>query len=222
MIQILLQGLLLGLIISITIGPAFFAVIQTGISNGFKSGALLAMGVALSDVILILLCFLGTIAVLESADNSHLHNLYLGIGGGAILIAFGAISFTKKPDEFKRRSPKYIKKLNKPKPHGLIIKGFLLNIANPFLVLFWVAAISRLLAWVNTHDPEGNLFNYALIHFTGAIMVIFGMDLLKSFVGNSIKQYLTIRVLFWINRIAGIAFASFGISLIFRSVWNFI
>jgi threonine/homoserine/homoserine lactone efflux protein len=222
MVQIFLQGLLLGLIISLTIGPAFFAMIQTGISGGFRSGALLAFGIALSDIVLIVLCFLGTVAFLESTPNSHLNNLYLGIGGGAILIAFGAIYFTKKPDEFMRRNPKYSMKVKALNPYAQVGKGFVMNIANPFLVLFWIAAISRLVSWVNTHAPGEKLINYALMFFSGAIIVIFGMDLLKSFVGNRIKKYLTIRFLFWVNRVVGILFATFGISLILRSIWNFV
>jgi threonine/homoserine/homoserine lactone efflux protein len=222
MIQVFLHGLLLGLVISITIGPAFFAVIQTGISNGFRAGAQLAIGIALSDIIMIILCSVGTIALLDSSPDNNLYSLYLGIGGGIILIAFGAASFTKQPEEFKRRNPKHTASVKPPKPFGLMVKGFLMNIANPFLVLFWIAATSRLVAWVNTNAPDEKIFNFALLFFSGAIMVIFGMDLLKSYVGNRVKKYLTIRLLFWINKIVGVTFAIFGISLILRSVWNFL
>ncbi len=222
MIQVFLHGLLLGLVISITIGPAFFAVIQTGISNGFRAGAQLAIGITISDVVMIILCSVGTIALLDTSPNNNLHSLYLGIIGGIILITFGAASFTKKPEEFKRRNPKYAASVKTPKPLGLMVKGFLMNIANPFLVLFWIAATSRLVAWVNTYAPDEKITNYAILFFSGAILVIFGMDLLKSYVGIRIKKYLTIRLLFWVNKIVGITFAAFGVSLILRSVWNFL
>lgn len=216
-IHVFLQGIVLGLIISVTIGPAFFAIIQTGISRGFRSGLLLALGIILSDLTLIILCYLGASAFFENNLDS-IYNLYLGIGGGALLIAFGAISFTRKPEAFKRRSPKYATQVKTPKKITYVLKGYFMNIANPFLILFWLAAMS----WVKTNAPEGHLLNYAITFFSGTLTVVFLMDLLKCFVGNKIKKYLTIRLLFWINKTVGIALAAFGVALILKSVWNFL
>ncbi len=217
MINIFIQGVVLGMIISITVGPAFFAIIQTGISRGFRSGLLLALGITLSDITLIVLCFIGASAFFET-EHDRLYNLYLGIGGGALLIAFGAVTFTRKPDIFKRRNPKYTSIVKQPKHITYILKGYFMNIVNPFLILFWFAAMS----WVKTNAPPGNLLNYTITFFSGTIMVIFGMDLLKSFIGNKIKRYLTIRLLFWINKTVGITLAVFGFALILKSVWNFL
>jgi threonine/homoserine/homoserine lactone efflux protein len=217
MVQTFFQGTILGLIISITIGPVFFAIIQTGIANGFRSGMLLSIGVILSDITLIILCYLGASAFLE-ANADNLHNLYLGIGGGALLIAFGAVTFTRKPEMFKRRNPKYSASMKSPKSFTFILKGYFMNIANPFLIFFWLAAMS----WVKANAPEGHLFNYAITFFAGTLMVVFLMDLLTSFVGNRIKKYLTIRLLFWINKTVGITLMVFGVALIIKSVWNFL
>ncbi len=217
MVQAFLQGIILGLIISITIGPAFFAIIQTAISHGFRSGMLLALGIVLSDLTLILLCYLGATAFFDNNSN-NLHNLYLGIGGGALLIAFGSITFTRKPEMFKRRNPKYSTQIKTPKPLTYILKGYFMNIANPFLIFFWLAAIS----WVKANAPDNQLLNFAISFFTGTLIVIFSMDLLKCFIANKIKKYLTIRLLFWINKTVGITLAAFGIALILKSVWNFL
>lgn len=217
MVQAFLQGIILGLIISITIGPAFFTIIQTGITRGFRSGIFLALGIVISDLTLIILCYLGATAFFNN-DSSNLHNLYLGIGGGALLIAFGSVTFSRKPEMFKRRNPKYSNQIKTPKPFAYILKGYFMNIANPFLIFFWLASIS----WVKTNAPEGNLLNFAISFFSGTLIVIFSMDLLKSFIANRIKKYLTIRLLFWINKTVGIALVVFGLVLILRSVWNFL
>lgn len=217
MIQLLYQGIILGLIISVTIGPAFFAVIQTGISRGFRSGLFLALGIVISDLVLIILCYLGTSVFLESSSDPS-NNLYLGIGGGVLLIVFGAVSFTRKPEIFKRRNPKYQTRIKTPRSYEFVIKGFFLNVANPFLIFFWLAAVSH----VKAHAVEGQFLNASITFFTGTLAVIFSMDLLKSFIGNRIKKYLTIRLLFWINKIVGVALASFGVALIIKSVWNFL
>ena len=49
--SIITQGILFGLTLSLMVGPAFFSLIQTSITQGFRSGSQLAMGVALSDVL---------------------------------------------------------------------------------------------------------------------------------------------------------------------------
>lgn len=217
MLQVLLQGIVLGLLISITVGPAFFTIIQTGISRGFRSGVLLALGIILSDLTLIVLCYLGASAFFENNLDS-IYNLYLGVGGGALLVAFGAVTFTRKPDAFKRRNPKYSASVKTPRPITFILKGYFMNIANPFLILFWLASMS----WVKANAPEGHLLNYSITFFSGTLSVVFLMDLLKLFIGNKIKRFITIRLLFWINKTVGITLAVFGIALILKSVWNFL
>jgi threonine/homoserine/homoserine lactone efflux protein len=216
-IHAVLQGIVLGLIISVTVGPAFFAIIQTGITRGFKSGILLAFGIIMSDLTLIILCYFGA-STLFGTNLDSVYNLYLGIGGGGLLIAFGAITFTRKPEAFKRRSPKYATQMKTPKRITYVLKGYFMNIANPFLILFWLAAMS----WVKTNAPEGHLLKYTITFFSGTLSVVFLMDLLKCFVGNKIKRYMTIRILFWINKIVGIALAVFGVALILKSIWNFL
>jgi threonine/homoserine/homoserine lactone efflux protein len=217
MMQLFFQGVILGLVISITIGPAFFAIIQTGITRGFRSGLLLALGIIVSDLTLILLAYLGAYTLFDSSGDS-VYNLYLGIGGGALLIAFGTVTFTRKPDAFKRRNPKYSNPVREPRGMTFVLKGYFMNIVNPFLILFWFAAMS----WVRQNAPQGHLLNHAIIFFSGTLIVVFLMDLLKCFIGNKIKRYLTIRLLFWINKIVGITLALFGVALILKSVWNFL
>jgi len=213
----LYQGIILGLLISITIGPAFFTVIQTGISRGFRSGLFLALGIVISDLVLIILCYLGTSAFLETSTDPT-NNLYLGIGGGVLLIVFGAVTFTRKPEIFKRRNPKYTTQIKTPRSYEFVVKGFFLNVANPFIIFFWLAAVSH----VKTHAPEGQFLNASITFFAATLAVIFSLDLLKSFIGNRIKKYLTIRLLFWINKAVGVALMVFGVTLIIKSVWNFL
>jgi threonine/homoserine/homoserine lactone efflux protein len=47
----LLEGIELGLLLSMMIGPVFFALITTSMDQGFKQAAILAFGVLLSDLV---------------------------------------------------------------------------------------------------------------------------------------------------------------------------
>src|SRR6478735_4590907 len=55
MIYAFFYGILTGLILSSMLGTVFFCLVQNSIVNGFKSGAFVATGVIISDIILIIL-----------------------------------------------------------------------------------------------------------------------------------------------------------------------
>jgi threonine/homoserine/homoserine lactone efflux protein len=211
MFHIFVEGFLWGLIISFSFGPAFFTIIQTGIDRGFKPAIYMALGILTCDFFLILLCFLGLSNIYESEKNK----LYIGFIGGIVLIIYGTYTFLKKPDILKRRSPKY-KTPDKIQKHiKYVAKGFFLNIANPFVVLIWLTAMIG----VKAQSEPGKLLNYCVFFFSGALMTIFGIDVLKSFVGNKIKKYLRPRIQLRINHITGILLVIFGIILMIRVKW---
>jgi len=207
MIHVFFAGTLLGIILSITLGPAFFSIIQTSIDRGFKSAFYIAVGISLSDLALIGLSFLGVSHIIHIGNNQEI----FGIVGGTILIMFGVYTFLKKPEMLKRRlGGKF--KISNPNIATFIGKGFLLNIANPFLWIFWISAMSGLSQQV---APE--LLNaYMITFFSGTVITVFSLDILKSYVGLKIKKYLSIRKQLYMNRIVGISLVIFGIVLIVR------
>lgn len=208
MVGIFFQGVVLGLIIAITLGPAFFSIIQTGINRGFRSGLFMAIGISISDLVLITISYFGIAHIFANPNNK----LYIGIIGGIVLIGFGLVTFSRKPEVLKRRSANYVTPTKIPGPFAYIVKGFLLNIANPFIILFWLAAMG----WVSSHAEKGELLNYAFTFFLGTIATVFATDLLKSYVGNKIKPYLRPRIQLWINKIVGMLLMIFAVILIVR------
>lgn len=211
MFQIILEGFGLGLVVSFSFGPAFWAVLQTGIDRGFKWGLLLAFGIIMSDFTFILISYIGA-ANLFNGDNK----IYIGIVGGIILIIFGIVTFFKKPEILRRRSPKY-KTPKVPKPHSLIIKGYFMNLANPFIFFFWLAAMG----FITAHTTEGNLRENVVAFFGSALLTIFVSDALKCYIGYRFKRLLRPRVILWINRGIGIMLAVFGAVLIYRVFYPF-
>jgi threonine/homoserine/homoserine lactone efflux protein len=208
MIHIFFQGIVLGLLVSITAGPAFITIVQTGIQRGFNMAFFTALGVLLSDATLIAICYLGASIIFSNPENK----VYIGMIGGIILIAFGIWTFQRKPEVLLRRSNKYKPPKKKPGPLTYFFKGFFLNFLNPFILLFWLTAMS----WVTARAEEGKLLTYTIIFFSGTLVTIFSLDILKSFIGNKISNYFRPRVLLWINRSVGIALIVFGIMLIIR------
>ena len=88
----ILEGIKLGGLLSLMIGPVFFALMTTSLAHGFRQSAILALGVLMSDLIYVFVSYLGVqflkkIPAIES---------YLGLVGGLILIGFGINFMVKK------------------------------------------------------------------------------------------------------------------------------
>ena len=205
---IFFEGVLLGLVLSITLGPAFFTIIQTSIDRGFRSAFLIAVGVITSDLFIISISFFGLSAVIETGKNQTC----AGIIGGVILIMYGVFTFFKKPEILKRRSslsPRPSKDVN---AITFLAKGFFLNLLNPFIIIFWLT----ILGYISQMAQYGKLEETTIVFLSGTLLTVFSMDVLKSFIGFKIKKYLKPRIQLLINRIVGISLVVFGLVLIIR------
>ncbi|MCF6342719.1 MAG: LysE family translocator [Bacteroidales bacterium] len=207
--SVLFEGMVLGFSLAFLFGfgPAFFSLIQTGIHRGFWAGALLAFGIFLNDAAIIVLSLLGLAQVFTGNENYH----FLGIAGGIVLIVFGWFTFMKKTGseagtEQENNSP--------TDPLSQIVKGFLLNVANPFVWLFWIGISVGILARFRGNSGDMVLF------FSATLGVVFFTDLAKTFAASQLKKFVTGKLLVLINKIAGAALIGFGIYLITRAVLN--
>lgn len=206
------QGVLLGFTLSLffSFGPVLFALIQTSILRGFWSSALLAFGVMLSDFSLIALGFFGAISLLQQSENQFI----FGIVGGVVLIVMGFFTFTRKVVLREEEEGEGGRSSN-PKPITYVLKGFFINFTNPFVWIFWMSVVVGFSA--NYEGETTEMF----IFFASALGVVFLTDVLKSFSAYKIKKYLQTHSIIWVNRIAGVILALFGVYLIIRSLYVF-
>lgn len=203
----LLEGIVVGFTIAILTGPAFFALIQTSIHRGLKSGLLLACGIFFSDAVLLLLCYLGASQIIYEGQNS----LVFGMIGGTILIIYGIVTFRRKV----HIDNEYIQQVKKPGAITYILKGFFLNFANPFIWIFWMSIVVGITSNFGVNTTSLYLF------FFGILATTISTDFLKCFISNKIKHFLNLRVLAFINHFVGIALIIFGLVLIVRVLINF-
>ena len=63
------QGLALGFALALSLGPSFFALIQTSTKRGFKPALGLAFGIFLSDVLCVLLAYFGVAQFFDNPQN---------------------------------------------------------------------------------------------------------------------------------------------------------
>ena len=197
----LINGLLFGLVFVFAIGPSFFLLIQNSIEYGFRKGAYIALGISLSDVLFVTLTLIGLSAIFSNPENSTLFTLI----AASILASFGIYSFIK--------TPKISNDETIIEGHGIfrfVAKGFFINIFNPTVILFWVTLSSTISTSYNYSWADKRYF------FIGLLITIFSTDLIKAFLANHVRSFITIRSVKVFNRLVGGVLVVFALSLVFK------
>ena len=202
MIEALSNGVLHGLLLAILIGPVFFALIQTSIEKGFASGAGMAVGIALSDTLYIVIATFGVTLLANNSD----FQLWLGLAGGVIMLLFGGSSLAKKVTQ-SQQGPAI--KVNGRSVGRQLVKGFLLNGINPFVLLFWLGVASMVA--LNYRYP----FDQKVAFFSATILTVLLLDFVKAFAANKLRNLLSPTFMTWMNRIVGVVLIIFSFRLFF-------
>lgn len=204
----LFEGIVLGLTLAFFFGfgPAFFALIQTGIHRGFTKGLFLAIGIFLNDLVLVSISILGAHAIMNNMQKYQM----LGVVGGLLLIIFGIVSYRHK---IVVTEDKAGVNYNGPNYLTFLIKGFLLNFANPFVWFFWPTVVLGVAAPFMSETRDMIFF------FSGTLSIVLLSDVSKVYLASRIKRYITAKFLTMVNRAVGICLFVFGIALILRTVF---
>ena len=203
----LFDGIKIGLILSFMIGPIFFALVQTSVEEGFRAGAMVALGIWMSDFLFVLAVYFG-VSYLADIVNTQSFTLILGIGGSILLAGFGLASLLTIPKGLLNNTvPDYKRSSSYP---SLFVKGFLINTINPFTVFFWTSLMGTVVI------KDGFDGNQASIFFGGVLGTIILTDLLKVILAKKIRYSLRPVHLLWLRRISGAALIVFGVVLLVR------
>lgn len=195
-----LQGIQFGVVLAFLIGPVFFTIMQTSIEKGFFYGVLVAVGVSLSDIIYVAICYLGLTSLIDDPKN----HVYMGYFGGGILTLFGIYHVV-----VKGRSKSIFSTSTKEKSTlRYILKGFIINGFSPTVLFFWVGTIS--LVSLDFGYSQGRDF---YIFFGAVLATVFSTDVLKAFLSDKLRNLITPRFIKITNIILGIVLIVFGLRL---------
>ena len=234
--MVFFHGALMGLTLATIFGfgPAFFLLIQTSISKGFKTAMLFDSGVLLSDILVVILMMMTSIQI--SLDGSR-NMVVAGITAGLIIIGFGIFTYYSKPEKIVARSEKKSAQLEEvekkfekidqrldkidekfdikregPRWYVYLSKGFVMNIFNPFVWVFWMGSV----ATVSGSDVyDGNEY-FVTLFFMGTFATVLALDILKILGAYSLKRFFTEKRMKLLNQGTGVVLALCGLILIIR------
>lgn len=207
MIAAIAKGFALGLLLSISVGPVIFSVIKQSLSNGHKGGFAFIAGVSASDITCVLICNLFT-ALFQSVLN---HEVILGTAGSIFLVIMGVYNIFLKKIALRDDGTVQLKTMSKKELFGIFLSGFFMNLLNPGVLIFWIAASATILA-----DAQQQEFpvQYRIIVFAVCLVIVLLADTAKVMLAGKIREKLNPHNIHIIDRISGIIFIGFGVALI--------
>jgi threonine/homoserine/homoserine lactone efflux protein len=197
-----LKGIIVGLLASIPLGPVGVLCIQRTLNKGRLSGFLSGMGAATVDGIFALIAALGLTFIINFIEQQR---FFIQLIGGIILIIMGLMIFYKNPVKQMRKH-----KRGKSTPFQDFFSVFLLTLSNPVAVFLFVAALASI-DIVSVESPILSTLFVVSGVFGGALL---WWLILISLVDLFRKKF-RLKQLWWINKIAGVLVAAFGIFAIF-------
>ncbi len=203
--EIVFNGVKFGVVLAFLIGPVFFTIIQTSIERGFWKGALVALGVSVSDTLYVAICYLGLFQFLSEPK----FRTNMAYAGGAILILFGLYHLLIKS---RKAHVVTVQTVNENRSFKYFLKGFVINGVSPMVLIFWVATLS--MATVEMGYSDGWEL---LLFFLTLLLTVLATDVIKAYLAGKLRSLITHRFLIIMNVAVGVFLIIFGIQLLLKA-----
>ncbi len=204
----ILTALPWGILLAFTIGPVFFVLLETSVTKGFKAAFTFDLGVVFGDIVFILIAYFSTSQLLEKLKDDP----SLFIFGGAIMFAYGIISFIKEKRNKKKKLAEELDQDTIPKNNylALFFKGFVLNFINIGVLGFWMMIII-------TFGPQLEMNTERIFTFFTAILITYlATDIIKILIAKQLRSKLTPYIIYKIRRVISVVLMIFGFFLMIQ------
>lgn len=192
------KGVLIGLMVSVPLGPMGVLIIQKTLQKGALAGFVAGMGAACADLFYATVAAFGLGFVINIIQS---HELVLQIVGGIFLLIVGLKIYFDNPLKQIRMK----KRVSKTGMLGDFLTLFFLTASNPVAIVVFMAVFAG--ASVFGDEPS---FRVELFVLTG---VLLGGGLwwyTLSALVNLFRKRFRLRVLITINRISGVLITILG------------
>lgn len=192
------RGMLIGLMVSVPLGPMGVLIIQKTLHKGALSGFVSGMGAAFADLFYASVAAFGLGFVINTIQT---HELVLQIIGGIFLLIVGLkIYFDNPLKQIKSR-----RRISKKGLIGDFLSLFFLTVSNPVTVIVFMAVF----AGTSVFGDTPNFFTEIMV-LVGVLLGGSAWWYTLSTVVNIFRKKFRLRVLLTINRISGIVITVLG------------
>ena len=194
-IHIIFETFLLGVIVSVPMGPMGILVVRRTLNKGRIFGLFSGFGIALADTIFSLIALFGL-----SAIEVDIRNMWFRIIGG---LTFAIVGFFM----YKTSTVSHVRKPVTGKSYAkYFISAFLLTLTNPLTILFFAASFAAL----GYIGGDMDFIKYSLVVSGVSLGAISWWTFITAFV-SMFRKKIRLRGLLVINKISGVLVVILGL-----------
>ena len=208
LLELILKGIIIGIIASAPMGPVGILCIQRTLKKGRWYGFVTGIGAAFSDIIYALITGLGMSFVMDLITNPT-NKFWLQISGSVVLMLFGVYCWKSNPASHVHQSSQ-----NKGSYSHNGFTAFLLTFSNPLILLLFMASFAQFNFVLPNHPLEMSISYLGV--FGGALMWWFGLTWLV----DKIREKFDIDGISILNKIIGAVVVIFSLIVLVGTVFN--
>lgn len=200
---LILKGVIVGIGVSMPLGPMAMMVVQRTLNKGRRYGLLSGVGVGVADIIFSIFAVFGLSVIINFILQ---YQDVFKFAGALVLFFIGVRIFLIHPNRIKKDM---LANGNDEKPLSIITSMALLTFSSPVSILLVMGAFTTMGVVKN----ENNTTDVMLVVLGVAIGCMIWWTLL-TFVLNLLRSKVRIRHLFWINRLVGLGIVALGVFML--------
>ncbi len=204
-IELFMKGIIIGLMVSIPLGPIGVLCIQRTLNKGRKAGFVSGLGASAADTFFALIAGYGISMVIVFIKEQH---IYFQIIGGLIVMYLGIHIFFTNPVKQLR-----LQRLSQNKLSQDFLSVFFLTVSNPMAIFFFLA----MFAGVNLAGGPMNFFLVSLV-VAGVFLGSSAWWFVLTTLVNIFRHRFRLKSIWWMNKVSGMVIFFLGIAAIL-SVW---
>ena len=191
-LEIIVKGIIIGVVASAPMGPVGVLCIQRTLNKGRAYGLVTGVGAAVSDMFYALLTGY-SLNLLYDVISNPTTVYWMQLIGAIIMFIFGVHTFRSNPVQNTRNVSR-----NKSSLLRNGITGFFITLSNPMIILLFVALFSPLNFVIHEMTLAHQCVGYLSI-FAGAML----WWLFITYVVNKLRKRFDVRGIWIINRVIG-------------------
>jgi len=205
--SLLWEGFLIGIAVSVPLGPLGMLCIKRTVNKNWKSGFLSGLGIAASDVIYAIVAGFSLTIIINFITD---YEIYFKILGASMVVLLGLYIFMSNPakdiQKFQRKGTTYVQDF---------LTAFLLTVTNPLSVFVFIAIFTSYSLVLQLSQLFEALLIIGGIFAGGATwwFILTGM-------AHLFRHKLTISTLWWANKIIGLSVILIAVGLFIYLLLN--
>jgi threonine/homoserine/homoserine lactone efflux protein len=197
-----------GLLLNIAPGPDSLFIMARSAVQGWRAGSIAALGIGSGTLVHIFAAALGISAIIATSSNAFLVLKCLG----AIYLVYIGIRLVFSKQNLPEESASSNSKSYEMSYRKIYIQGFLTNVLNPKVAVFFLAFVPQFISPDATHKSLAFITLGLIFNFNGMLWCHF-LAISTAFASKKIQ--IGNLVASWLNKLTGVIFVSLGIKLAF-------